>query len=96
MSPTRRTFGERIHPYLAEPPGEQFVHGKYRFWLPAVLFLSLLNAALTTLKRAERKYEEAATRYNAEAKQVSTDIGFHQKPKRQNEHADIRGSVTHG
>jgi hypothetical protein len=45
----RKNFGQRIHEYLAEPPGEQFVMGKFRFWLPAILFLSVLNAILTAL-----------------------------------------------
>jgi hypothetical protein len=141
---SRRTFGQYIHDKLQEPEGAQFVHGKFRFWLPAVLFLSVLNAILTalifraddgnytgaimlsvgallcwlcvgclhysdstdrrlargvsaldsvtllfvaahfcallyvyghaaTLRSAEAKYEREAARYNAEAKQVSTD-----------------------
>jgi hypothetical protein len=45
----RKNFGQRIHEYLAEPPGEQFVAGKWRFWLVAVVFLSVLNAVLTAL-----------------------------------------------
>jgi hypothetical protein len=48
MSP-RKNFGQRIHEYLAEPPGEQFVAGKWRFWLVAVVTLSTLNAVLTAL-----------------------------------------------
>jgi hypothetical protein len=48
MSP-RKNFGERIHEYLAEPDGQQFVMGKFRFWLVAVVFLSVLNAILTAL-----------------------------------------------
>jgi len=145
ISPQRRTLGQRIHGWLAEPPGEQFVAGKWRFWLVAVVGLSVLDATLTalifkndtqenytgaimlsvgallawlaigclhysdstdrrlargvsaldsitllfvvghfcgllwvyghlkTLQSAEAKYEAAATKYNAEAKQVSTD-----------------------
>jgi hypothetical protein len=45
----KRNFGQRIHDYLQEPPGEQFVAGKWRFWLVAVVFLSVLNAILTDL-----------------------------------------------
>lgn len=45
----RKNFGQYIHDKLAEPDGQQFVMGKFRFWLPAVLFLSVLNAVLTAL-----------------------------------------------
>jgi hypothetical protein len=45
----RKNFGQRIHDYLAEPPGEQFVAGKWRFWLIAVVALAALNAVLTAL-----------------------------------------------
>jgi hypothetical protein len=45
----RKNFGEFIHHKLAEPEGQQFVHGKFRFWLPTVLFLSVLNSILTGL-----------------------------------------------
>jgi len=45
----RKNFGQYIHDKLAEPEGQQFVQGKFRFWLVAVVFLSVLNAALTSL-----------------------------------------------
>jgi hypothetical protein len=45
----RRSFGRRINAWLDEPDGEQFADGKWRFWLPAVLGFSILNAALTVL-----------------------------------------------
>jgi hypothetical protein len=45
----RRTFGRRINDWLDEPDGEQFADGKWRFWLPAVLGFSILNAVLTVL-----------------------------------------------
>lgn len=45
----KRNFGQRIHDYLQEPEGEQFVAGKWRFWLVAVVGLSVLNAILTAL-----------------------------------------------
>ena len=144
MSPQRRTIAQRVNDYLAEPPGEQFVNGKWKFWFIAVAFLSVINAVLTwlifrddgenysgpimlsvgalvawlcvgalhysdssdrklargvsavdsiallfvvchfsgllwiyghhrTLRSAEARYEAAAAKYNAEAKQVSTD-----------------------
>jgi hypothetical protein len=45
----RRSFGRRINAWLDEPDGEQFTDGKWRFWLPAVLGFSILNAALTVM-----------------------------------------------
>jgi hypothetical protein len=45
----KRTFGRRINDWLDEPDGEQFVDGKWRFWLPAVLGFSILNAVLTVM-----------------------------------------------
>jgi len=49
MSPQRRTIAQRVNDYLAEPPGEQFVNGKWKFWFIAVAFLSVINAVLTWL-----------------------------------------------
>ena len=45
----RRSFGRRINAWLDEPDGEQFTDGKWRFWLPAVLGFSILNAVLTVM-----------------------------------------------
>jgi hypothetical protein len=45
----RQSFGRRINDWLDEPDGEQFTDGKWRFWLPAVLGFSILNAALTVM-----------------------------------------------
>src|SRR5262245_23937704 len=44
-----RGFGERINAWLDEPEGETFRHGKWRFWFPVLIGLSVLNAALTAL-----------------------------------------------
>jgi hypothetical protein len=46
---SRRTIAERVNSYLAEPEGEQFVNGKWKFWFVAIAFLSVVNAALTWL-----------------------------------------------
>lgn len=43
------SFGRRINDWLDEPDGEQFTDGKWRFWLPAVLGFSILNAVLTVM-----------------------------------------------
>jgi hypothetical protein len=45
----KNSFGRRINAWLDEPDGEQFTDGKWRFWLPAVLGFSVLNAVLTVL-----------------------------------------------
>jgi hypothetical protein len=45
----KRIFGRWVNEWLQEPPGEQFVAGKWRFWLIAVVGLSVLNAVLTAL-----------------------------------------------
>jgi hypothetical protein len=45
----RKGFGHYINAWLAEPQGAEFRDGKWRFWLPAVLGFTLLNAALTAL-----------------------------------------------
>jgi hypothetical protein len=49
MPAQRRTIAERVNDYLVEPPGEQFVNGKWKFWFIAVAFLAVVNAALTWL-----------------------------------------------
>jgi hypothetical protein len=49
MPQQRRTIAQRVNDYLAEPPGEQFVNGKWRFWFLAVAFLSVVNSVLTWL-----------------------------------------------
>jgi hypothetical protein len=45
----KHSFGRRINDWLDEPDGEQFTDGKWRFWLPAVLGFSILNAVLTVM-----------------------------------------------
>jgi len=45
----RRSIADRIHGYLAEPPGQQFTRNKYRFWLPIVVGFSILNPLLTVI-----------------------------------------------
>jgi hypothetical protein len=45
----RRPIGQRVHEWLAEPEGETFKLGKWRFWFIAVAGLQLLNALLTAL-----------------------------------------------
>ena len=49
MPQQRRTIAQRVNDYLAEPPGAQFVNGKWRFWFLAVAFLSVVNSVLTWL-----------------------------------------------
>jgi hypothetical protein len=44
-----RTFGRRINAWLAEPKGEIFRDGKWRFWFPLVIGFSILNSLLTAL-----------------------------------------------
>jgi hypothetical protein len=45
----RYPLGQRVHNWLAEPEGEQFKLGKWRFWFIAVAFLSVVNATITWL-----------------------------------------------
>jgi hypothetical protein len=45
----RQPLGQRVHDWLAEPEGEQFKIGKWRFWFIAVAFLSVVNATVTWL-----------------------------------------------
>lgn len=45
----RQPLGQRVHNWLAEPQGETFKLGKWRFWFVAVAGLQLLNALLTAL-----------------------------------------------
>ena len=49
MPEQRRTIAQRVNDYLVEPPGAQFVNGKWRFWFLAVAFLAVINSALTWL-----------------------------------------------
>jgi len=42
----KRSVIQRFNLWLAEPAGQLFTRGKYRFWLPMVLILSLLNSVL--------------------------------------------------
>jgi hypothetical protein len=42
-------FGERINAWLDEPQGEVFRHGKWRFWFPALVGLTALNATMTAI-----------------------------------------------
>jgi hypothetical protein len=46
---SRHTFGRRINEWLHERPGEVFRYGKWRFWFPALIGLSILNAILTAM-----------------------------------------------
>jgi hypothetical protein len=46
---SRQSFGRRINAWLAEPAGEIFSAGKWRFWFPAVIGFTLLNAGLTAI-----------------------------------------------
>lgn len=45
----KQTWSERINARLREGPGEVFKDGKWRFWFPLVLVLSLVNACLTAM-----------------------------------------------
>jgi hypothetical protein len=49
QSKNRQPLGEHIHNWLIEPEGQTFRLGKWRFWLVAVIFLSVLNSILTAL-----------------------------------------------
>ena len=49
MPSQRLTIAQRVNAYLAEPDGEQFTDGKWRFWFLAVAFLSVVNSVLTWL-----------------------------------------------
>jgi hypothetical protein len=48
-SSQKRGFGQRINEWLYERPGEVFRRGKWRFWFPALIVLSILNAILTAM-----------------------------------------------
>src|SRR5262249_42006239 len=45
----KRRFSHRVNAWLAEPAGETFRDGKWRFWLVALIAFSILNAVLTAL-----------------------------------------------
>lgn len=45
----RQPLGERVHGWLAEPEGQQFRLGKWRFWFVYIAVLQLINALLTAL-----------------------------------------------
>jgi hypothetical protein len=45
----RRSFGRRVNQWLAEPKGQTFRDGKWRFWYPTLLSLTALNAFLTAV-----------------------------------------------
>src|SRR5262245_27791229 len=42
-------FGRRINQWLDEPAGEIFRHGKWRFWYPCLVGLTVLNAVMTAV-----------------------------------------------
>jgi hypothetical protein len=46
---SQKGFGHRVHAWLAEEPGQQFVQGKWRFWFPVVVGFTLINAGLTAV-----------------------------------------------
>src|SRR5215475_786202 len=46
---SKRGFGHRVNAWLDEPHGETFKHGKWRFWFPALVGFSILNALLTAV-----------------------------------------------
>ena len=46
---SKRGFGHRVNAWLDEPYGETFKHGKWRFWFPALVGFSILNALLTAV-----------------------------------------------
>src|SRR5215510_9299089 len=46
---SKRGFGRRVNSWLDEPHGEIFKHGKWRFWFPALVGFSILNALLTAV-----------------------------------------------
>jgi hypothetical protein len=43
------SFGRKINTWLAEPKGEVFRHGKWRFWFPTLVGLTALNAVMTAV-----------------------------------------------
>src|SRR5688500_9163993 len=45
----RRSFGKRVNQWLAEPKGQIFRDGKWRFWFPTLIGLTALNAFLTAI-----------------------------------------------
>lgn len=45
----KQPFGRRINAWLAEPKGEIFRDGKWRFWFPTLLGLTALNAVMTAM-----------------------------------------------
>jgi len=46
---SREPFGRRINAWLAEPKGETFRDGKWRFWFPTLIGLTALNATMTAV-----------------------------------------------
>jgi hypothetical protein len=49
MENKKQTISERINARLKEPENAIFKDGKWRFWFPVVLVLSLVNSCLTAL-----------------------------------------------
>lgn len=49
MTEQKRSFGRRVNAWLDEAHGETFRDGKWRFWFPALIGFSILNAALTAV-----------------------------------------------
>ncbi len=45
----KKPFGRRINNWLAEPKGEIFRDGKWRFWFPTLIGLTALNAVMTAM-----------------------------------------------
>lgn len=46
---SRQPFGRRINAWLAEPKGEIFREGKWKFWFPTLIGLTALNAVMTAV-----------------------------------------------
>jgi hypothetical protein len=49
MTEQKRSLGRRVNAWLDEAHGETFRDGKWRFWFPALIGFSILNAILTAI-----------------------------------------------
>jgi hypothetical protein len=58
----KRTFGDRVNERFKEAPGEIFKRGKWSFWFPMVIGLTLLNSGLTaTIFLTKSLYSDEVT-----------------------------------